>query len=147
LNKPGVIVTPYGALDPNPVAAQKIIPRNFGQGPAYISVSGGASKTWKFGKAIPPPSLPSMAGVVVSTAPATPAAANAKPLPRPPVQRPYSLTLSVYANNLLNRNNRAAPVGNMSSPYFLNPPVRGTVLFDPAWRRQPQHLFANEVGL
>jgi hypothetical protein len=35
------------------------------------------------------------------------------------VQRPYSLSLSVYANNLLNRNNRGNPVGNMSSPYFL----------------------------
>ncbi|HEX3084750.1 MAG TPA: TonB-dependent receptor, partial [Pyrinomonadaceae bacterium] len=119
LNKPGVIVTPYGALDPNPVAGQTIIPRNFGQGPAFISVSGGASKTWKFGKAIPPPSLPAMAGVVSSTTAVAPGAANAKPPAKPPIQRPYALTLSVYANNLLNRNNRNNPVGNMSSPYFL----------------------------
>jgi len=119
LNKPGVIVTPYGALDPNPVAGQQIIPRNFGQGPAFVSVSGGASKTWKFGKAIPPPSLPAMTGVVSTTATAAPGAANAKPPAKPPIQRPYALTLSVYANNLLNRNNRSNPVGNMSSPYFL----------------------------
>jgi hypothetical protein len=120
LNKPGVIVTPYGALDPNPVAGQKIIPRNIGQGPAFFLVSGGASKTWKFGKAIPPKSPPAMAGAVVSTATAAaPAAANAKPPAAPPVQRPYSFTFSVYANNLLNRNNRGNPVGNMSSPYFL----------------------------
>jgi hypothetical protein len=117
LTKPGVIVTPYGALDPNPVAGQKIIPRNFGQGPAFFSVSAGGSKTWKFGRAIPPPSPPAMAGAVVTTAAA--AAPNAKPPAAPPVQRPYSFTFSVYANNLLNRNNRGNPVGNMSSPYFL----------------------------
>jgi hypothetical protein len=122
LNKPGVIITRYGALDPNPVAGQKIIPRNFGQGPAFFSVSAGASKTWKFGKAIPPPSPPAMAGgAVVSTtaAAAPPASVNGKPPAKPPVQRPYSLSLSIYANNLLNRNNRGNPVGNMSSPYFL----------------------------
>ncbi len=116
LNKPGVIVTPYGALDPNPVAGQQIIPRNFGQGPGFFSVSAGASKTWKFGKAIPPPSPPAMAGVVVAAAPPP---AGAKPPAKPPIQRPYSLTFSVYASNLLNRNNRSNPVGNMSSPYFL----------------------------
>ena len=118
INKPGVILTPYGALDPNPVAGQTIIPRNFGRGPAFFSVSGGASKTWKFGKAIPPPSPPAIAGAVVSTTAAATAPGGKTP-PKPPVQRPYSLSLSVYANNLLNRNNRGNPVGNMSSPYFL----------------------------
>ena len=34
LNKPGVIVTPLGAFDPNPVAGQRIIPRNFGRAQA-----------------------------------------------------------------------------------------------------------------
>ena len=43
----------------------------------------------------------------------------AKPPAKPPIQRPYALSLSVYANNLLNRNNRGNPLGNMSSPYFL----------------------------
>jgi hypothetical protein len=118
LNKPGVIVTPYGALDPNPVAGQQIIPRNFGQGPAFFTVSAGASKTWKFGKAIPPSAPPSMAGVVVSTT-AAPPATGAKAPAKPPIQRPYSFTFSLYANNLLNRNNRGNLVGNMASPYFL----------------------------
>jgi len=59
------------------------------------------------------------AAVVNTTASATPPAAGAKPAPKPPVQRPYSLSLSVYANNLLNRNNRGNLVGNMASPYFL----------------------------
>jgi hypothetical protein len=118
LNKPGVMMTPYGALDPNPVAGEKIIPRNFGQGPAFFSVSAGATKTWKFGKAIPPSSPPAMAGAVVNTAAVAPAA-NAKAPAKPPVQRPYSFSISFYANNLFNRNNRANPIGNMASPYFL----------------------------
>jgi hypothetical protein len=118
LSKPGVIITPYGALDPNPAPGQKIIPRNLGQGRAYFSVNMGASKTWKFGKAIPPKPAPLGAGAV-SASVAAPVAADGKPLAKPPIQRPYSLTISVYASNLLNRNNQANPVGNMASPYFL----------------------------
>jgi hypothetical protein len=55
----------------------------------------------------------------VSASVAAPVAADGKPLAKPPIQRPYSLTISVYASNLLNRNNQANPVGNMASPYFL----------------------------
>ena len=121
-----MIITPYGALDPNPVAGQKIIPRNFGQGPAYLSVNAGASKTWKFGKAIPPAAPPAMAGVVVAGAPP---AANGKTPAKPPIQRPYSLTFSVYASNMLNRNNRGNPVGNMSSPYFLQTTSSSGMMF------------------
>jgi hypothetical protein len=119
LTKRGVVITPYGALDPNPSVGQRIIPRNFGQGPAFFSVNMGASKTWKFGKAIPPKAPPASAGVVVSTTAAAGPDKSGKPPAKPPVQRPYQLVISVYASNLLNRNNRANPVGNMASPYFL----------------------------
>ena len=53
-----MIVTPLGAFDPNPVPGQQIIPRNFGQGPAFFSVNFGVSKTIKFGRAIPPKTPP-----------------------------------------------------------------------------------------
>src|SRR5205085_8249582 len=90
LTKPGVVMTPYGALDPNPSPGQRIIPRNFAQGPAFISVSMGASKSWKFGKAIPPKTLsPSSAGSVVTTVAAAAPASGGKPPAKPPVQRPY----------------------------------------------------------
>ncbi|HYX28128.1 MAG TPA: carboxypeptidase-like regulatory domain-containing protein [Pyrinomonadaceae bacterium] len=123
-NKPGVIFTPYGALDPNPTPDEKIIPHNFAQGPRFFSVNIGASKTFKFGRAIAPKTPPSAAagvGPTVSVAPvasSTPSTA-AKPPAKPPVQRPYSFVFSIYVTNAFNHNNRSTPVGNMTSPFFL----------------------------
>jgi hypothetical protein len=133
LTKPGVVVTPLGAFDPNPVAGQKIIPRNFGTGPSFISLNFGMEKTFKFGRAIPPkappggavtkaPSATSATSTTTTTttaATSTTATPNAKPLEKPAVQRPYSFGMSIYASNALNRVNKANPVGNMASPYFL----------------------------
>ncbi|HEY2962584.1 MAG TPA: carboxypeptidase regulatory-like domain-containing protein [Pyrinomonadaceae bacterium] len=114
LNKPGVVVTPLGAFDPNPSPGQTIIPRNFGRGPGFFSVNLNLAKVIKFGKAIEPKAPPP------SGAPrTTDAGAAQKPPAKPPVQRPYSLTFSLNINNLFNRNNQGNPVGNMASPYFL----------------------------
>jgi len=115
LNRPGVVVTPYGALDPNPGAGQQIIPRNLGTGPSFMSLNIGVEKVFKFGKAIPPKSPPP-GSKVVTTATAT---TEEKPPVKPPIQRPYSFGLSIYASNALNRANNANPVGNMASPHFL----------------------------
>jgi hypothetical protein len=49
LTKPGVIVTPFGAFDPNPAAGQALIPRNYGTGPSMFIVNLGISKTFSFG--------------------------------------------------------------------------------------------------
>lgn len=122
LNKPGVVMTPYGALDPNPTPGQKIIPRNFAQGPTFVSVNFGASKTFKFGRAIPPKMPPSAASGNAPTVSATaqvPAAGTTATPAKPPVQRPYSLIFSVYVSNALNQTNRGTPVGNLTSPFFL----------------------------
>jgi len=114
LTKPGVITTPYGALDPNPVPGQTIIPRNFGNGPHFASVNIGLEKVFKFGRAIPPKAVPAPApGNVVS------ATGEQKPPPKQPIQRPYSFALSLYISNILNHTNKGNPVGNMASPYFL----------------------------
>lgn len=114
LNKPGVVVTPLGAFDPNPEPGQRIIPRNIGRGPGFVIVTLNLAKVFKFGPAIeaksPPPA---------GTPRTTEAGAAQTPPPKPPVQRPYSLTFSIGINNLFNRNNQGLPVGNMSSPYFL----------------------------
>jgi hypothetical protein len=49
VTKPGVIVTRFGAFDPNPVAGAQIIPRNFGDSPGSITANLRVSKTWGFG--------------------------------------------------------------------------------------------------
>jgi hypothetical protein len=125
LNKPGVVVTPLGAFDPNPSPDQTIIPRNFGRGPGFVSVNFNIAKVIKFGPVIepkaPPPGGPATttAGAPAPSGPAAAGSGVAKPPAKPPVQRPYSLTFSAGINNLFNRNNQGTPVGNMSSPYFL----------------------------
>jgi hypothetical protein len=49
---PGAVVTRFGTFNPNPVAGEQIIPRNFGRGPGMVSTNLGVSKTFGFG---PPP--------------------------------------------------------------------------------------------
>ncbi|MDQ2975280.1 MAG: TonB-dependent receptor, partial [Acidobacteriota bacterium] len=117
-SKPGVVVTPLGAFDPNPVPGQRIIPRNLGQGPGFLSVNLGASKTIKFGRAIRPETAAAPAtGNVVTTASTT--ASSQKPPAKQPIQRPYQLVFSLYLTNVLNHTNKGTPVGNLASPYFL----------------------------
>ncbi len=124
LNKPGVIVTSLGAFDPNPVVGQRIIPRNFGRGPSFFSVNVGLGKTIKFGRAIPAKAPPAGAnGNIVTTA------GSQKPPAKPQVQRPYSLSFSIYASNALNHTNRGAPIGNMASPYFLKSNGNSAIFF------------------
>ncbi|HVI79989.1 MAG TPA: TonB-dependent receptor, partial [Candidatus Acidoferrum sp.] len=50
-NKPGVVQTPYGLLDPSPGASQTIIPRNFGRGPGQIMLNMRVGRTFTFGGA------------------------------------------------------------------------------------------------
>ena len=123
LNEPGVVVTPYGALDPTPSPGQTIIPRNFGRGPGFVSISLSLGKAFKFGPAIEPKTPP-------PGAPRTTDAGSAQTPPKPPpVQRPYTLAFSANINNLFNRTNEGSPVGNMSSPYFLKSPSGSNTFF------------------
>jgi len=118
LNEPGVVVTPLGAFDPTPSPGQTIIPRNFGRGPAFVTIHLRAGKTFKFGKAIEPKTPPPAGAPRTTTA----GAPDQKPPAKPPVQRPYSLTIYGSAQNLFNRTNFGTPVGNMTSPFFLQSP-------------------------
>src|SRR6185295_2431748 len=62
-NKPGVVQTEWGLLDPNPEPGQTIVPRNLGRGPAFVNVNLRVGKTIAFGKrpaggATPPGDMP-----------------------------------------------------------------------------------------
>ena len=127
LNEPGVVVTPLGAFDPTPSPGQTIIPRNFGRGPGFLSLNLSIGKTIKFGKAIEPKSPPPGGP---STTPAT--GGDQKPPAKPQVQRPYSVNFGINASNVLNRTNKSVPIGNMSSPFFLQSPTgSGQFYFGP----------------
>jgi hypothetical protein len=122
-SKPGVVATPYGLLDPDPLGGEAIIPRNLGQAPGFVMVNLRLSKMIPFGAkpgegASPPPGEGGGRG--------------------PGMRGPFSgggrgegggrggmgegggrgLTFSVSAQNLINHVNPAAPVGNLGSPFF-----------------------------
>lgn len=90
LTKKGLITTPYGVLDPNPSATDKLIPRNLGRGDATFSFDMGLGKSFGFNED----------------------KANKKP----PKQTLY---FNVRVNNIFNVVNHGNPIGNMSSPNFL----------------------------
>ncbi|HJQ68187.1 MAG TPA: carboxypeptidase regulatory-like domain-containing protein [Blastocatellia bacterium] len=47
--EPGAVVTAFGVFDPTPEPGDEIIPRNFGQGPSFVSVNLSVAKTFGFG--------------------------------------------------------------------------------------------------
>lgn len=102
LTKPGVIVTRFGAFDPNPDSGQSIIPRNFGRGPGFAGVNLGISKTLSLG------GIPGSAALKQGSK--SPAAGGG--------EKPYKLMFAVRFYNLFNRNNLGIPTGNLSSPIF-----------------------------
>ncbi|HEX5965181.1 MAG TPA: TonB-dependent receptor, partial [Pyrinomonadaceae bacterium] len=123
LNEPGVVLTPFGALDPTPSPGQKIIPRNIGRAPGFLTVNFSLGKSFKFGPAIEPKAPP-------PGAPRTTDASSTQPPPKPaPIQRPYTLQFYMSVNNAFNRTNEGAPIGNMASPYFLKSPSGSSNFF------------------
>ncbi|HJQ69038.1 MAG TPA: TonB-dependent receptor [Blastocatellia bacterium] len=109
ITKPGVVITPFGAFDPNPAPGQKIIPRNFGDGPGFFGVNLALSRTFGFGQAPRRTARAQQGGNAV--------AANAA-RSVPAEERPYKLNLAVRFVNLFNHVNPGAPIGNLSSPLF-----------------------------
>jgi hypothetical protein len=90
LSKVGVMVTRFGAFDPNPPPGQRMIPRNFGSGSSYFTVSLRLAREFSIGRLLIPTRM----------------------------ERPYKLRLSVSARNLLNTPNPGLPIGNLASPLF-----------------------------
>ncbi|HVF27580.1 MAG TPA: carboxypeptidase-like regulatory domain-containing protein [Pyrinomonadaceae bacterium] len=141
LTKPGVIVTPYGAFDPNPIAGQAIIPRNFVTGPSYFTVNLNVSKTFGFGGE-PGGGAAAAAAQQQGGGPAGPGGRGGGfgGLGGPgggggrgggggggrgggggfgeSSNSRYSLNFSVRVENLLNNVNEGPPVGNLSSALF-----------------------------
>jgi hypothetical protein len=104
LTRASVVKTRFGNFDTAPVPGQRIIPSNYGTGPAFADLDFGAAKAFKFGPRPAPPAPP--AG---TPSPKTPAE---KPDPR------YTLAFSFDAENVFNHVNPGPPVGVLTSPSF-----------------------------
>jgi len=96
LTRPSVVATRWGSFDTSPIAGQKIIPRNYAQGPGLFLVNLAVGKSLGFG--------PELA------AGATPA--------KGPLPRKYTAQFWVQSQNALNHPNLTPPVGTLNSPLF-----------------------------
>ena len=138
--KPGVVQTAWGLLDPNPEPGQTIIPRNLGRGPWFVMLNLAVGKTIGFGQR--PPAETTAAGKAGRGGAASPGdpgpMGEERPRGRegPPSggsragnrgglggtgdrsEDRVTLTFSVNALNILNHANPGLPIGNLSSPLF-----------------------------
>jgi uncharacterized membrane protein YgcG len=125
---PGIVATPYGYLNPNPLPGEPLLPRNYGTGPAQFNFNLRLSRTWGF-------------GTTRFSGPSGGARANTgggrggggggrgggfgglgggqRGGGGATTEHRYNLTLSISARNIINHANDAAPVGVMGSPFFL----------------------------
>jgi hypothetical protein len=137
LTKPGVIVTRFGAFDPNPAPGQELIPRNYGTGPSFFNVNLGMSRTFGFGGSREQAANASSpdgggqggrgargggggggggrrggggggGGFGGGGGRGGGASSDSR----------YNLTFSIQVQNLLNTTNKGTPVGNLSSSFF-----------------------------
>jgi hypothetical protein len=119
--RPGLVQTPYGLLDPNPIAGETILPRNYGRGPEIVSFNLRLGRTWGFG-----PEKGSGSGAVRSSRDSGPAAGPALAAPtgnrglfnQPSTPRKYTFTAAMSCRNLLNHTNQGPIVGNIASSLF-----------------------------
>lgn len=130
-NKPGLIQTPYGLLDPNPSPGEKILPRDFGRGPGLFSVDLRLARTFGLGRLKNPDRANrNSSNPGAAAAPAAPAAGPAgrggisgfdnmsSGVAGSSSERRYSLTASVSARNIFNHVNPGPIIGDINSPLF-----------------------------
>ena len=101
-NKPGLIQTAYGLLDPNPAPDERILHRNYGRGPGTVFFNAHLTKAVKLGP------RPAETG-------------------KGEARRPYTLSFTAEMVNLLNHTNPGPIIGNITSPLFgrANQPAGG----------------------
>ena len=112
-NKPGVIQTPYGLLDPNPAPDERLVPRNYGRGPGSILVNLRLSKTIGFGREQPDRDAKS-----TGAAPPPKSSGLGSVFSKAPVPHPYNLVISMAVRNIVNHTNPGPIIGNIASPLF-----------------------------
>jgi Carboxypeptidase regulatory-like domain len=110
--RPGLVPTKYGLLDPNPIAGETILPRNYGRGPAIIMLNLRVSKVFAFG--------PRGEGSISTGGrrpQGGPFSAGSGSNSTSTGHR-YNLAISASIRNILNHNNPGPIIGNIASSLF-----------------------------
>jgi len=139
-----IVCTPFGNFNLRPAPGEALIPRNFGEGPSFLSVNMRISKTWNFGDLHSASAANRTnegqrqggaaggsrgGGGVGAGIPQIPGGRGGGGGERggglggPPTgggaeAKRYSMQFSLNFQNLFNHVNLAPPVGNLSSPFF-----------------------------
>jgi hypothetical protein len=111
-NRPGLVSTRYGLLDPNPISSETILPRNYGRGPAIIMLNLRVSKVFAFG--------PRGEGSI-STGGRRPQGgpfSTGSGSNSTSTGHRYNFAISASIRNILNHNNPGPIIGNIASPLF-----------------------------
>jgi hypothetical protein len=111
--RPGLIPTKYGLLDPNPIAGEPILPRNFGRGPGLVMANLRVTKTFAFGPA-GETATPTTGG---RRPPTGPFSSGGPGGPSSSGHR-YVLSVSMAIRNIVNYDNPGPIIGNVTSPLF-----------------------------
>ena len=116
VNRPGVIATPYGLLDPNPAAGETVLGRNAGRGPWIVYLNMRITKTWGFGSE-------KSTGEVVSSRGSGQSGQVLTQPPRSVFSAPttihrYRIAVGLSIRNLLNHTNPGPIIGSIASPLF-----------------------------
>jgi hypothetical protein len=120
-----VYCTPLGTFDAAPTAGEKLVPINYGTGPAHVTMNMRLSKTFGFGPKVKSGAGnqgnqggPGGGGGRGGGGPRGPLFGGGPSLGGPGSDRRYNLTLSASARNMFNKVNLANPGGVLGSPFF-----------------------------
>jgi hypothetical protein len=116
-NKPGLVRTSYGLLDPNPTPGERLLPRNYGRGPGQVSMNLRISKTIGLGAERGGGSAQS-GGAVAPTVQAASGRGLGGLIGSPSTSHRFNLSIGLSIRNLLNHTNAGSITGNITSPYF-----------------------------
>jgi hypothetical protein len=132
-NRPGVIATRYGLLDPNPIPGETLLSRNFGRGPGQIMLNMRVGRTFSFGSGKEHAAGRSdSVGGIGRGAPTGPFSVGGGGGGYTPASSGrYGLTIAMQIRNVTNHNNPGPIIGDVTSPLFgrANQPYGGGGIF------------------
>ena len=116
-NKPGLIQTSYGLLDPNPSPGERLLSRNFGRGPGQYNVNLRIAKVIGFGRERGGASSGQGGGAGNPMQAATGRGLGGL-IGTPSTSRRFNVSIGLSIRNLLNHTNPGPIIGNITSTYF-----------------------------